>query len=113
MRRIISVGSFIIATRPLTDAEVAATLPGDRTCVTSMNIGNYFRLSPDRRLIFGGRARFSARSDQTSDAKSGTILRRSMAASFPHLADVPVRLLSTGQRRRAGLAGVAAPRRLV
>ena len=89
-RRIISVGSFIIATRPLTEAEVAATLPGDRTCVTSMNIGNYFRLSPDRRLIFGGRARFSDRSDQTSDAKSGAILRRSMAAIFPHLADVPV-----------------------
>ncbi len=89
-RRIISVGSFIIATRPLSDAEVAATLPGDRTCVTSMNIGNYFRLSPDQRLIFGGRARFSARSDQTSDAKSGTILRRSMAAIFPHLADIPI-----------------------
>ena len=89
-RRIISVGSFIIATRPLTDAEVAATLPGDRTCVTSMNIGNYFRLSPDRRLIFGGRARFSARSDQTSDAKSGAILRRSMAAIFPHLEDIPI-----------------------
>ncbi|WP_207101291.1 FAD-dependent oxidoreductase [Paracoccus shandongensis] len=89
-RRIISVGSFIIATRPLTKAEVAATLPGDRTCVTSMNIGNYFRLSPDRRLIFGGRARFSARSDQKADAKSGAILRRSMTAIFPHLADVPV-----------------------
>lgn len=89
-RRIIAVGSFIIATRPLTDTEVAATLPGNRTCVTSMNIGNYFRLSPDKRLIFGGRARFSARSDQTSDAKSGAILRRSMAAIFPHLADVPL-----------------------
>jgi glycine/D-amino acid oxidase-like deaminating enzyme len=89
-RRIISVGSFIIATRPLSDEEVTTTLPGDRTCVTSMNIGNYFRLSPDRRLIFGGRARFSARSDQTSDAKSGAILRRSMAAIFPHLADVPI-----------------------
>ena len=61
-RRIVSVGSFIIATRPLTDAEIAATMPGNRTCVTSMNIGNYFRLSPDNRLIFGGRARFSAAS---------------------------------------------------
>ncbi|WP_128255288.1 NAD(P)/FAD-dependent oxidoreductase [Falsirhodobacter deserti] len=89
-RRIIPVGSFIIATRPLTEAEVAATLPGDRTCVTSLNIGNYFRLSPDRRLIFGGRARFSASSDQSSDAKSGRILRRSMAAIFPHLADVRI-----------------------
>lgn len=89
-RRIVPVGSFLLATRPLTPDEVAATMPGNRTCVTSLNIGNYFRLSPDNRLIFGGRARFSARSDQQSDAKSGAILRRALAGIFPHLADIPV-----------------------
>lgn len=41
-RRIIAVGSFLIATRPLSAAEVAATMPGNRTAVTSLNIGNYF-----------------------------------------------------------------------
>lgn len=89
-RRIVPVGSFLLATRPLTADEVAATMPGNRTCVTSLNIGNYFRLSPDNRLIFGGRARFSARSDQQSDAKSGAILRRALAGIFPHLAEIPV-----------------------
>ncbi|MBB6409037.1 NAD(P)/FAD-dependent oxidoreductase [Mesorhizobium sangaii] len=89
-RRIISVGSFIIATRPLSDAEIAATMPGNRTCVTSMNIGNYFRLSPDRRLIFGGRARFSATSDQRSDARSGQILQAGLAGIFPQLAKVEI-----------------------
>jgi glycine/D-amino acid oxidase-like deaminating enzyme len=89
-RRIVPVGSFIIATRPLSEAEIAATVPGNRTFVTSMNIGNYFRLSPDNRLIFGGRARFSATSDQRSDAKSGAILRESLAAIFPHLANVEI-----------------------
>ncbi|OKH87207.1 FAD-binding oxidoreductase [Thalassospira sp. TSL5-1] len=89
-KRIISVGSFIIATRPLTDAEIAATVPGNRTYVNSMNIGNYFRLSPDNRLIFGGRARFSAVSDQKSDAKSGEILRKNMVEIFPHLAHVDI-----------------------
>lgn len=89
-RRIISVGSFIVATRPLSVEEVAATLPGNRTCVTSLNIGNYFRLSPDNRLIFGGRARFSAVSDQRSDAKSGEILRTSLARIFPHLSGVEI-----------------------
>lgn len=89
-RRIISVGSFIVATRPLSEAEIAATMPGNRTCVTSLNIGNYIRLSPDNRLIFGGRARFSAVSDQRSDATSGKILRRSMTGIFPHLADVDI-----------------------
>ena len=89
-RRIIAVGSFIIATRPLTAAEVASVMPGNRTCVTSMNIGNYFRLSPDNRLIFGGRARFSAVSDQRSDAKSGAILKQSLARIFPQLSGVDI-----------------------
>lgn len=89
-RRLIPVGSFIIATRPLTDKEIAATMPGNRTYVTSMNIGNYFRLAPDHRMIFGGRARFSATSDQGSDEKSGAILRASLTKLFPHLADVGI-----------------------
>lgn len=89
-RRIIAVGSFLIATRPLTDTEVAAAMPGNRTCVNTMNIGNYFRLSPDNRLIFGGRARFSGTSDQRSDAKSGETLRESLAQIFPQLAKVEI-----------------------
>jgi glycine/D-amino acid oxidase-like deaminating enzyme len=89
-RRIVPVGSFILATRPLTDAEIAAAIPRERTFVTSMNIGNYFRLSPDRRLMFGGRARFSAVSNQQSDARSGAILQASLAEIFPQLAHVPV-----------------------
>lgn len=89
-KRIIAMASFIIATRPLTGAEVAATMPGNRTCVTSLNIGNYFRLSPDNRLIFGGRARFSAVSDQRSDAKSGELLRAAMAWIFPQLSGVDI-----------------------
>jgi glycine/D-amino acid oxidase-like deaminating enzyme len=89
-RRIVVVGSFIIATRPLSAAEIAAAMPGNRTCVTSMHVGNYFRLSPDNRLIFGGRARFSAVSDHDSDAKSGAILRKALAEMFPQLSDVDI-----------------------
>lgn len=89
-RRIVPVGSFLIATRPLSAEEIAGATPGNRTCVTSLNIGNYFRLSPDQRLIFGGRARFSAVSDQGSDAKSGAILRAALAAMFPQLAKVEI-----------------------
>ncbi|TAZ20620.1 FAD-binding oxidoreductase [Rhizobium ruizarguesonis] len=89
-RRIIAVGSFIIATRPLTEAEIAATMPGNRTCVTSKNIGNYFRLSPDDRLIFGGRARFSATSDHGSDPKIAATLKASLAEIFPQLASVEI-----------------------
>ncbi len=89
-RRIVPVGSFILATRPLTVDEVAATMPGNRTCVTSLNVGNYFRLAPDNRLIFGGRARFSARSDQQSDARSGAILQEGLARIFPQFAGIEI-----------------------
>ncbi|MEM8664915.1 MAG: FAD-binding oxidoreductase, partial [Pseudomonadota bacterium] len=46
-RRVVPVGSFVIATRPLSEAEIASAVPGKRTYVTSLNVGNYFRLSPD------------------------------------------------------------------
>lgn len=84
-RRIVPVGSFILATRPLSEAEIAATVPRDRTYVNTLNVGSYFRLSPDRRLIFGGRARFSATSDPDSDQLSGRILRRTAETMFPVL----------------------------
>lgn len=89
-RRLVPVGSFLIATRPLSAAEVASVLPGNRTCVNSLNIGNYFRLSPDNRLIFGGRARFSASSDQRSDAQGGAILKSALMQIFPQLKGVEI-----------------------
>lgn len=89
-KRIIPVGSFVIVTRPLTEPEIAAILPGNRTYVTSLNVGHYFRLSPDNRLIFGGRARFSSKSDPTSDAKSARILRNSLGKMFPALKEVTI-----------------------
>ncbi|MCI4592421.1 FAD-binding oxidoreductase [Sphingobium sp. BYY-5] len=88
-RRIVSVGSFIIATDPLDDALVDRLLPGRRNYVTSKNIGNYFRLAPDNRLIFGGRARFAI-SDPRSDQKSGRILEQTMGEMFPALKSVGI-----------------------
>ncbi|MCB2046863.1 MAG: FAD-binding oxidoreductase [Novosphingobium sp.] len=88
-RRTIPMGSFIVATEPLTEEQVAASMPGRRNCVTSRHIGNYFRLTGDNRMIFGGRARF-ALSDPASDAKAGEILQKSLAEHFPALADVPI-----------------------
>ncbi|MEH9184390.1 NAD(P)/FAD-dependent oxidoreductase [Klebsiella quasipneumoniae] len=88
-RRIVPVGSFIVATEPLPHSLLEELLPYDRTYVTSLNIGNYFRTTADRRLIFGGRARFAI-SNPTSDSRSGEVLRASMAKLFPALADAPI-----------------------
>lgn len=84
-RRIIPVGSFIVVTEPLPAQQLKALLPNNRTCVTSMNIGNYFRTTADHRLVFGGRARFAI-SNPTSDARSGKILQASLRRIFPTLA---------------------------
>lgn len=86
-RRIAPVGSFIVVTEPLPDAQLNRLFPHRRAYVTSRQIGNYFRVTADNRLLFGGRARF-AMSSPRSDAKSGEILRAGMAGYFPELADV-------------------------
>jgi glycine/D-amino acid oxidase-like deaminating enzyme len=88
-RRIVPVGSFIIATEPLSPNLAAAIMPTRRTATTTKNIGNYFRLTPDNRLIFGGRARF-ALSNPTSDARSGAILHARMLELFPELRGVAI-----------------------
>ena len=88
-RRIVPVGSFIIATAPLTPGQLQASFKNNRTYVTSLNIGNYFRTTADNRLIFGGRARFAI-SNPTSDARSGAVLRQGLSELFPQLADVRI-----------------------
>lgn len=83
-RRIIPIGSFIIVTEPLSANLAASIMPTRRTATTTKNIGHYFRLTPDNRLVFGGRARF-ALSNPQSDAKSGRILEAQMLQLFPQL----------------------------
>ena len=88
-RRIVPVGSFIVVTEPLQPAVLDRLVPKRRNYVTSKNIGNYFRVTPDSRLLFGGRARF-AMSNPRSDLKSGAVLRAGLAEIFPELAEVRI-----------------------
>jgi glycine/D-amino acid oxidase-like deaminating enzyme len=94
--RIAPVGSFIIATEPL-DASVCDDLmPTRRLASDSKNLLNYFRITPDNRLLFGGRARF-AMSNPQSDEKSGRILRDAMVRTFPQLANASIDYCWGGQ----------------
>jgi glycine/D-amino acid oxidase-like deaminating enzyme len=88
-RRIVPVGAFIIVTEPLPVDVLDRLTPRRRMTTDTKNFVNYFRTTPDNRLLFGGRARFAA-SNELSDAKSGAILRRSMARVFPELADARI-----------------------
>ena len=64
-------------------AGVAAATSPRRTSATT------FALTPDNRLVFGGRARF-AMSNPRSDEKSGRILRATLAEVFPELRGVRI-----------------------
>lgn len=88
-RRIVPVGSFVVTTEVLPQALIEQLFSRQRSYVTSRLIGNYFRITPDNRLLFGGRARF-AMSGNRSDAKSGKVLQAAMGQLFPQLADVRI-----------------------
>jgi glycine/D-amino acid oxidase-like deaminating enzyme len=84
-RRIVPVGSFIIVTEPLPQELVDELMPTRRMASDSKNLLYYFRITPDNRMLFGGRARF-AMSSPDSDLKSGRILHKAMISVFPQLA---------------------------
>lgn len=88
-RRMAPVGSFIIVTEPLGSDMLDRLLPKRRAYVTSRLMHNYFRTTPDHRLVLGGRARFTA-SEQPSDARSGRILRANLVQLFPSLAQARI-----------------------
>jgi glycine/D-amino acid oxidase-like deaminating enzyme len=88
-RRIVPIGSFIVVTEPLDEKTVNELLPNRRVASDSNHLLYYFRITPDNRLLFGGRARF-AMSDRASDLKSGRILQRGMVKVFPQLADIRI-----------------------
>ena len=79
-------GSYIIATEPLSEAVAAAINPQDLAVADSNVVLDYFRLSADRRMLFGGRCNYSNR-DPTD---IGASLRPRMIEIFPQLADAKI-----------------------
>lgn len=85
-RRIMPVGTYIVATEPLGEATAHALLPRN-TAVTDINwVLDYFRLSHDHRLLFGGRVSYSGL-DPFNTAEA---TRRRMLAVFPQLKDARI-----------------------
>ncbi len=94
-RRVVPVGSYIVATRPLTREQAMAALPRRRVVFDSKHFLYYFRLSADDRLLFGGRAQFTP-SNERSTRSSAEILCRGLATVFPELAGVPLEYAWSG-----------------
>lgn len=81
-RRIVPVGSFIVATEPLPAEVQRRIIPGNRMLSDTRNLLYYFRLSPDGRLVFGGRAAFVP----TALERSRALLEAGIAEVYPELA---------------------------
>jgi glycine/D-amino acid oxidase-like deaminating enzyme len=88
-RRLLPVGSYIIATEPLPEPLARELSPTARMMYDSRHFLHYFRLTPDRRLLIGGRARFVPETESTVRA-SAAVLRQGMLAIYPQLRDVRV-----------------------
>jgi len=88
-KKIIPIGSFIVTTEVLPEALARELSPRNRMIYDSKNYLYYYRLTPDRRMLFGGRAAFFPENDQTV-RRSAEILRRGMIDVYPQLRDAKV-----------------------
>jgi glycine/D-amino acid oxidase-like deaminating enzyme len=83
-RRVVPVGSFIVTTERLPESLASQLSPRGRMIFDSMHYLHYFRLTPDRRILFGGRAAFFPENENTL-RRSATILARDLVRTFPQL----------------------------
>jgi sarcosine oxidase len=87
------VQSAQLATEPLSQNLQAHILPDGRCCSETRRLAFYFRLSPDGRLMFGGRG---AVGDSESPVFTEALIA-AMRRIFPEAADVPVAFRWSGQ----------------
>lgn len=86
-------GSYIIATEPLDEATVQAINPQDLAVADSNVVLDYFRLSADRRMLFGGRCNYSNRDPKDlSEA-----LRPRLIEIFPQLGNAQIQFTWGGR----------------
>ena len=88
-KKIIPIGSYIIVTEVLPEKLAAELSPRNRMIFDSKNYLYYYRLTPDRRMLFGGRAAFFPETSSTI-RRSAEILRRGMLTVYPQLRDAKI-----------------------
>jgi len=92
-RRVVPIGSYQIATAPLSEDQARRLVPRNRVFSDTKNLLYYFRLSPDRRMVFGGRASFTP----TGTRRSAAILASGMEEVFPELAGATIEYAWSGK----------------
>jgi glycine/D-amino acid oxidase-like deaminating enzyme len=86
-RRVIPIGSYMIATEALDETVIARLIPRNRIVSDTRKVVYYYRASPDRRrILFGGRVSHG----ETDPLKSGPKLHADMVKIFPELANTRI-----------------------
>ncbi len=86
-RRVIPIGSYIIATDEIDDQLMHKIMPSDSMLTDSRKLVYYYRPSPDRkRVLFGGRVSLN----ETNAKKSAVLLREELVRLFPELSNTRV-----------------------
>lgn len=80
------VNSFIVATEPLSEEIVAAINPHDLAICDPNFVLEYFRLSADKRLLFGGRLNYFGDDPKIIEKMH----RRKIARHYPQLSDIQI-----------------------
>jgi len=84
--KVLPAGSYVIATEPLSQAQARSLIPQNMALCDQRVALDYYRLSADRRLLFGGACHYSGR----DPADIAGYMRPKMLAVFPHLNDVKI-----------------------
>lgn len=86
-RRVVPIGSYIIATEELPADLMAKLMPRGRIASDTRKLVYYYRPSPDgKRILFGGRVSLG----ETDPSISGPKLRTELVRLFPELASVGI-----------------------
>ena len=91
---IFPVGSYIVVTEPLSEDLQKIISPKKRMYYDSKWFLNYFRLTPDGRMLWGGRNDLSTDLDLDDSAKR---LTRELYSILPDLRDIPITHTWTGK----------------
>jgi gamma-glutamylputrescine oxidase len=84
--RVLPASSSVLATEPLPQGLADKLMPGDLAVCDPRTALDYFRLSADRRLLFGGLSNYTGLEPKDLE---GT-MRRKMLKVFPELEDIAV-----------------------
>src|SRR5467141_1541186 len=94
-KKVIPIGSYIIATEVLPESLASEISPRNRMIYDSKHFLYYYRLTPDNRMLFGGRAAFFPETENTV-RQSAEILRRGMVDVYSQLLDIKVEFVWGG-----------------